>query len=81
MSDSGLSKKLLLAIAVAALSGCSGGGGSGSDPDPEPTPTPDPVDQTPEAPAFSGKAADGYLASALVCLDLNANLTGPALPS
>lgn len=74
MSDSGLSKKLLLAIAVAALSGCSGGGGSGSDPDPEPTPTPDPVDQTPEAPAFSGKAADGYLASALVCLDLNANL-------
>lgn len=76
MSDSVLSKKLLLAIAVAALSGCSGGGGSGSDPDPEPTPAPDPdpVDQTPEAPAFSGKAADGYLASALVCLDLNANL-------
>ncbi|MEC8102670.1 MAG: hypothetical protein VX133_02900, partial [Pseudomonadota bacterium] len=80
--ESGLNKKVLLAIAIASLSGC-GGGGSGSggtdsggnEPTPDPLPTPvEQEEQSEQAPTFSGKAADGYLASALVCLDLNANL-------
>ncbi|WP_369985271.1 MopE-related protein [Thalassolituus sp.] len=80
--ESGLNKKVLLAIAIASLSGC-GGGGSGSggtdsggnEPTPDPLPTPvEREEQSEQAPTFSGKAADGYLASALVCLDLNANL-------
>ncbi|MEK9712981.1 MAG: hypothetical protein VW258_10480, partial [Thalassolituus sp.] len=75
--ESGLNKKLLLALAIAALSGCSGGGNDGNTgpgPDPLPTPVEGEEEQTPEASTFSGKAADGYLASALVCLDLNSNL-------
>jgi len=66
--ESGLNNKLLLALAVASLSSC-GGSDNGGGPAPKPTPV------TPsETPTFSGKAADGYLASALVCLDLNSNL-------
>jgi len=72
---------LVLACAV-QLAGC-GGGGNGSTNNPPPSgsgggsPAPAPNPAPPPAPTttdVSGKAADGYLAGATVCLDTNANM-------
>lgn len=60
---------LALAAAVALLAACGGGGGDAK--------TSAPADQGPEvtpgSKLYSGKAIDGYLVGATVCMDLNAN--------
>ena len=55
---------LLGSAAVLALAAC-GGGGEGS--------TATPAENAPTGPTISGKAIDGYLENALVCLDMNGN--------
>ncbi|MCP4326523.1 MAG: hypothetical protein GY787_32775, partial [Alteromonadales bacterium] len=55
----------ILAVAITASLAACGGNGSNSEPD-----TPEP-----ETKALSGKAADGYLGFATVCLDVNNNKT------
>lgn len=65
-------KLLLLTAAITALTACGGGSSSSSDNTPPPV-IPDPVTPDP-AVTLSGKAADGYLSNARVCLDTNRNL-------
>lgn len=63
--------KSILAMAALAigLSACGGGGGD----DAAPAPNPGPQPTQPQQPAISGKAIDGYLVGARVCVDLNSN--------
>lgn len=72
-------KLLLLTAAITALTACGGSSSSSSNNTPLPV-TPDPVVPDPDpvtpdpAVTLSGKAADGYLSNARVCLDINSNL-------
>ena len=72
-------KLLLLTAAITALTACGGGSSNSSNNTPLPV-TPDPVVPDPDpvtpdpAVTLSGKAADGYLNNARVCLDTNSNL-------
>lgn len=61
MLDSGLNKKLLLAMTIAALSGCSGGGSNNGGGDGDGSPQ-----QAPSGISLSGEAVKGVLASAIV---------------
>ena len=58
-------QSIISLFVIASLSAC--GGSSSSDDGVTPTPTPTP------SVSLQGKAADGYLSNAKVCLDLNAN--------
>ncbi|WP_420996532.1 hypothetical protein ACKI2N_032680 [Cupriavidus sp. 30B13] len=59
---------VLSALAAAVVSAC-GGGGDGSQGSPADSVPP----TSPTTPAITGKAIDGYLVGAAVCLDLNSN--------
>lgn len=66
-------RKLILTAAISALTACGGGSNNSSNTTPPPV-TPDSVLPDPEPVTLSGKAADGYLSNARVCLDINSNL-------
>ncbi|HEM7888123.1 TPA: hypothetical protein U2Q27_001714 [Burkholderia cepacia] len=67
--NTGFSKHVLGLSIAAALAACGGGGDSG----PAQPPTGGGSTPTTPTPAVTGKAIDGYLAGATVCLDLNNN--------
>lgn len=67
--NTGFSKHVLGLSIAAALAACGGGGDSG----PAQPPTGGGTTPTTPTPAVTGKAIDGYLAGATVCLDLNNN--------